>query len=868
MTVLSRGFSQVTYSELGTAGAEEKTIVVTDTSVTVCDLKPGSYYEFRVIGRNLAGYGDAAVITVFTEQLDPPVPLPPDILNTTDTAVAVALFPVVQASTAYEYRYLLAIEDVTSRLKRAVSVDKNACPGTAEIPGTFVRNFSQSEIWMKTEFIVGDGNTYGKYENKQLTRNHYYDIYYVITSYFENVCKYNYVKTRAPVKAAIVSPPVTEPVEQESNLVWIIILLVLIVIIIIGVVVLLLVLWYRRRQTEQKYVPYANEKDDFDLKIYRVDDYNPQKYWNTIYSLRESRYIIAGRDNLPQESNRFTNGGPVGIGNGGPPITFHDEFSNLPHGPQSSNKVAKSRANETKNRFNHLLPYDHSRVLLQPDSNSNSDYINANFIKGYKHQRAYIAAQSPFDEETVLDFWRMIYQYEVRVIVMMSNLIEDNIVKCTQYWPEHGRVMYGHFILDLVDVQEYASYTIRTLKIRTREDRDWQLLYIFDLTYWPEHGVPDDPIPLLEMRRKINVYQNQLTTPVVVHCGTGVSRSGVYIVIDSLLDQYETEGRISVFSFVRKMRKDRPAMVRTLKQYIFIYEAIFEAMHAGDTLASPDDLREMYHFLTKKNPVNRHSYLHGQFKSLEEFTRKLYPTTCSAAFLPANYNKNRFVEIVPPDYYRPILTTPGGVGRTDYINAVFLDSHQQDAHYLITQTPLHTTVIDFWKLVYDHDVHTIVMMEPMKYEDDTCAEYWPEDHKKQYEPFFVETADVYQQENITIRNLILTSMMNPHESRQIRQFQFNAWSDSEFVPKSKSMLLDVIDLVYDWQNVNNNGSTPILVHCKDGATHSGLFIAVSVLCEKVLDESEVDVYHTVKHLKRRRTQIVDTLVSGNIGFSL
>ena len=853
---------QVTYKERGVVSGVEKTIVVTYPSLTVCNLTAGAYYDVEIVGRSLAGYGNAKTITVSTEQPDPPIPLPPEPINRTDSSIAVTLYPVVQTSSIYIYRYLLSVDDVTSRMRRAVSMSNGTCPGVTEIPGTVVKNFTRAEMLTKAEFIVGDGQLNGVYENKVLTKDHYYDIYFVITSYFENICKYNYVKTTETIQAAAIKAPVIEPaVTPTDNSAWIIALIVIIIVIIIAAVVLVLVCWCRNRQAEQKYVPYANEKDDFDLKVYRIDDYNPHKYWNTIYSLRESRYITAGLDHLPPNAKQITNGGPVGVANGGLPISFQDEFSNLPHGPQSTIRAAKSRENDTRNRFSHLLPYDHSRVMLHPDVNSNSDYINANFIKGYKHQRAFIAAQSPFDEETVLDFWRMIYQYEVRVIVMMSNLIEDNIVKCTQYWPDNGRVMYGHFILDLVDMQEYSAFSIRTLKIRTKDDRDWQMLYIFDLTYWPEHGVPDDPIPLLEMRRKVNVYQSGQAMPIVVHCGTGVSRSGVYIAIDSLLEQYEADGRISVFSFVRKMRKDRPAMVRTLKQYIFIYESIFEAMHAGDTWTGPDDLKDMYHRLTRKNPVNRHSYLHGQFRSLEEFTRKLFPTTCSAAFLPANINKNRFVEIVPPDMYRPILTTPGGVGRTDYVNAVFLDSHRQEAHYLITQSPLHTTVIDFWKLVYDHDVHTIVMMEPMKYEDDTCAEYWPEDHMKQYEPFFVETADVYQQENITIRNLNLTCMSNPKVVRQIRQFQFNAWSDSEFIPKSKSMLLDVIDLVNDWQVVKNNDTTPIMVHCKDGATHSGLFIAVSLLCEKVQDEGEVDVFHSVKHLKVRRSQIIDTLVS-------
>ena len=850
----------MSYLEAGVTQGTIKSISTQNTSALICDLEPGSYYTFMIRASNPTGFSEVSTITISTEQPDPPVPPLPEVINTTSSTIGVALFPVVVTNTLYHYGYLVSIHDVTEKAKRALSSSNISCPGVNEIPGTVIRNFTQAEIPYRISFIIGDGKQYGDFENKPLTENNKYDIYYVITSYFEDICKYTYVKTTNPVTvvpAAVVLPETTE--SSSTNVVLIIGIIILVIIIIVGIAILIFC-WWRRRQADQNYKPYYNESDEhFDLKVYeKIDNYNPQNYWNSIYSLRESRYIVAGREYIP-DGHRAMNGS-VGVANGQPPLLFQDEYSNLPHGRLSAFNVAKRRDNELKNRFSHLLPYDHSRVILDPDVNSDSDYINASFIKGYKHQRAYIAAQSPFDEDTVLDFWRMIYQYEVRVIVMLSNIVEDNIVKCTQFWPDSGRAMYGKFMLDLVDVQEYADYTLRSIRVRTSNDRDWQMVYLFDYNSWPEHGVPTDAIPLLEMRRKINVYQNKHTAPIIVHCGTGVSRSGVYIAVDSLLQQYEQEGMISVFSFVKRMRKDRPAMVRTAKQYTFIYEAIFEAMVAGDTLTGPGDLKEMYHYLTKKNPTTHHSYLHGQFHCLEEYTRKLYPSACSHAYFPANVNKNRFCEVVPPDLFRPVLTTPGGIGRTDYINAVYLDSHRKSCHYVITQTPLHTTVIDFWKLVYDHDIYTIVMMEPMTFEDDTCAEYWPEDHMKQYEPFFVETADVYQQENITIRNFKLTSMSHPKDTRHIRQFQFNAWTDTEFVPKSKSMLLDVMDLVEDWQRVNNNDSTPILVHCKDGATHSGLFIAVSLLCEKVLDEGEVDVFHTVKHLKRRRTQIVDMLV--------
>lgn len=307
------------------------------------------------------------------------------------------------------------------------------------------------------------------------------------------------------------------------------------------------------------------------------------------------------------------------------------------------------------------------------------------------------------------------------------------------------------------------------------------------------------------------------------------------------------------------MRKDRIAMVRTVKQYIFIYEAIFEARVAGDTRAG-SDLKEKYHTLTMRNPKTKHSFLRDQFKSLQLFTRKPTKKQCSVSHLPMNYSKNRFPDVVPPNDYRPILKTPGGFERTDYINAVFLDSHELNSHFIVTQSPLHTTVIDFWKLVYDHKVQTIVMMEDFQSEDDTTAEYWPEDKIKKFEPFFVDNTNIWQQENVTIRHFKLHNMLRVKSTpREVRQFQFNAWSENDFVPKSKTMFLDLIDLVRSWQRQSNENTAPIVVHCKDGATHSGLFCAVWTICEAMQMDHDVDVYHNVKHMKKRRPQIVDTL---------
>lgn len=99
--------------------------------------------------------------------------------------------------------------------------------------------------------------------------------------------------------------------------------------------------------------------------------------------------------------------------------------------------AGESKMNQTKNRTQAALPYDHNRVpLIRSPHSSDTDYINASFVDGYMRRRAYIAAQSPFDTPTACDFWLMIFQRNVSQIVLLTNLVEDSILKCCKYWPE------------------------------------------------------------------------------------------------------------------------------------------------------------------------------------------------------------------------------------------------------------------------------------------------------------------------------------------------------------------------------------------------------------------------------------------------
>lgn len=214
------------------------------------------------------------------------------------------------------------------------------------------------------------------------------------------------------------------------------------------------------------------------------------------------------------------------------------------------------------------------------------------------------------------------------------------MVMCTQYWPDETKASFGDFLLNLVDATEYADYIIRTIAFKTSGEEQFKTVKIFEFTSWPEHGVPDDPIPFMQMRHAVRSHHQDDTSPLLVHCATGMGRTGVFIAVDALTEQYAAEGRVAVFHFVSQMRNYRPFMVRTFKQYAFIYDALFEHFHAGDTLVN-FNLKDIYHSWTQKNPRTGQTYLRDQYTLLDTYTRRPQRDECKTALLEVNIKKNR-----------------------------------------------------------------------------------------------------------------------------------------------------------------------------------------------------------------------------------
>ncbi|XP_011264724.1 tyrosine-protein phosphatase non-receptor type 9 [Camponotus floridanus] len=259
--------------------------------------------------------------------------------------------------------------------------------------------------------------------------------------------------------------------------------------------------------------------------------------------------------------------------------------------PDGSFNNAKLKSNQSKNRYTDVLCYDHSRVCLsQVDGDATSDYINANFVDGYKQKNAFISTQGPLPK-TCGDFWRMVWEQQTLVIVMTTRVVERGRTKCTQYWnPEPGYdVQVGGFTITTLEVDKNRDYTISMLLItNTKTDETREVCHML-YTAWPDYGVPKSASALLQFLSLVRQQQSKLLAsrgdtwaghprgpPIVVHCSAGIGRTGTFCTLDICISRLEDTGTVDIRGTVEKIRAQRAYSIQMPDQYFFCHVALVE----------------------------------------------------------------------------------------------------------------------------------------------------------------------------------------------------------------------------------------------------------------------------------------------------
>ncbi|XP_073788355.1 receptor-type tyrosine-protein phosphatase mu isoform X8 [Danio rerio] len=536
---------------------------------------------------------------------------------------------------------------------------------------------------------------------------------------------------------------------------------------------------------------------------------------------------------------------------------FKEEYESFFEGQSAPWDSAKKDENRMKNRYGNIIAYDHSRVRLQNlDGEQNSDYINANYIDGYHRPNHYIATQGPM-QETVIDFWRMVWQENTATIVMVTNLVEVGRVKCCKYWPDDTEI-YRDIKVTLIETQLLSEYVIRTFAVEKRGAHEIREISQFHFTGWPDHGVPYHATGLLGFVRRVKAKTHTNAGPIAVHCSAGAGRTGCFIVIDIMLDMAEREGVVDIYNCVRELRSRRVNMVQTEEQYVFIHDAILEACLCGDTTIPANQLRSVYYDMNRLDPQTNSSPIKEEFRTLNMVTPTLRVEDCSIALLPRNHEKNRCMDVLPPDRCLPFLITIDGES-SNYINAALMDSYKQPSAFIVTQHPLPNTVKDFWRLVLDYHCTSIVMLNDVD-PAQLCPQYWPENGVHRHGPLQVEFVSADLEEDIISRIFRIYNAARPQDGyRMVQQFQFLGWPMYRDTPVSKRSFLKLIHQVDKWQEEYDGGEGRTVVHCLNGGGRSGTFCAISIVSEMLRHQRSVDVFHAVKTLRNNKPNMVDLL---------
>lgn len=530
---------------------------------------------------------------------------------------------------------------------------------------------------------------------------------------------------------------------------------------------------------------------------------------------------------------------------------YQQEFQLLPKGIQKPCTVARQPENVVKNRYAAVYAYDASRIIIKSEP---TFYINACYVDGYKTEKAYIASLGPTlnATENFVTFWKMVWNENSHVIVMLTNLEEPSGMKCEKYWPEAGKEStYADVTVSCQGEDLYATYTVRTFYVE--KDAARRTLTHFHFTAWPDKRVPDSIITLVEFWQRVRLLAEVTSGPVIVHCSAGVGRTGTYIALDRLTTEGRAEGSVNIFGCVLDMREQRVNMVQTAEQYVYLHKCLAYTLTFDSDAVQPDSFRQYVE-----------SAGDSKFKTqFTELQRKIEDTDReedeARDINHVHKTKNRKSADVPGNRKRPRLHFNRNFNDSDYINASYVDGFKRRDSYILAQTPLPTTVEDFICLLFQENCICIVSLDSANLKSKDIGEYLPADNQTLTVGSFTVTSSKCERKHDYVSKTLTIqySTTSKGNSKTVHYFQYTNWKESIDTPEDAGSFVQLVKDV-EMKAITNSADIgkPTLVHCLTGARRSGVFCVVAILLEKLQTERQASVVNTVRQVRAGRKSAI------------
>ncbi|XP_053398611.1 uncharacterized protein LOC123556423 isoform X2 [Mercenaria mercenaria] len=246
-------------------------------------------------------------------------------------------------------------------------------------------------------------------------------------------------------------------------------------------------------------------------------------------------------------------------------------------------KDAQRTENVHKSRNLDIIPADNHRPRLSMTVDGRNDFINAVFVPTFRQRDRMILTQLPA-EDTVVDFIRMMWEFDVKTVVLLENDASEDV----KYWTTQKNIKsVGPFKMELINEAREDVYVLRTIRYAYEGKTEEKVVKQFHFTAWPkDSATPINTESILHMITDIENVIEDASSPLVVQCHDGAKKSGLLCVLCCVLERMKTDREVAIAETVRLVRLRRKQAIDNFDQYLFCYNTIQHYLESHSVYAN------------------------------------------------------------------------------------------------------------------------------------------------------------------------------------------------------------------------------------------------------------------------------------------